>query len=443
MNPNSKLKTGLYTGFFLTLTKMSTFLIVWAMISTIIFLKIPSAFTKIYAEDGAVALQSALDKSFPSDLFTPVAGYSDIILRVAGRIATFFPLSTASNFFFFFNTLLLSFIFIVVYQVSESFLNTKISRAILATSLILIPIGSFESIGNVANLHFYFMSACLPIFISRNKTLRNSWGLCILVFVATASLPLMFFYIPLILFTYLQSDVRGKQIRIDRVELSYLLGLIYQFIFIITQAFGERSTGGTGSIGKVIYLYLDRVVGSAFIPWWGHISSDSTRITPNFLSTQMFLALRALTALAVLILVVVLTLKANTKIRKLSAVIIFSGLLYWLTVGLIFSPEPRYAIFPSFSLILVVLMSLSSTTIEKRESKIRLSIFFLCLTTWATSWNPSPLRVTGPTWTSQLHLAEKACSEKGPDEIAIRIIPMNKYWSVTIDCNMLSHPTKG
>jgi len=40
-------------------------------------------------------------------------------------------------------------------------------------------------------------------------------------------------------------------------------------------------------------------------------------------------------------------------------------------------------------------------------------------------------------------LAEKACSEKGPDEIAIRIIPMNKYWSVTIDCNMLNHPTKG
>ena len=164
MSVKSKLKTNLYSGFFLTLTNMSIFLIVWAMISTTIFLKIPSAFTKIYAEDGAVALQSALDKSFPSDLFTPVAGYSVIILRIAGRLATFFPLSTASNYFFFFNTLLLSIIFIVVYQVSESFLNTKISRAILASSLILIPIGSFESIGNAANLHFYFMSACLPIF---------------------------------------------------------------------------------------------------------------------------------------------------------------------------------------------------------------------------------------------------------------------------------------
>lgn len=443
MSLNKKLKISPNSKFFLTLNKLPTFLIVWAVISIIIFLKIPSAFTKIYAEDGAVALQGALDKSFPSDLFAPVGGYSDIILRTAGRIGTFFPLSTVSIYFFFFNTLLLTFIFAVVYQVSESFLNSKFTRAVLASSLILIPIGSFESIGNVANLHFYFMSACLPIFINRNQTLRNRWGLSIFVFVATASLPLMFFYIPLILFTYLQSDARGKQIRVDRIEISYLLGLIYQMIFIITRAFGERSTEGIGSIGRVVFLYLDRVVGSAFIPWWGNISSDSAKITPNFVSTQMFLAFRALTATAVLILVVALALKANTRVRKLSAVIIFSGLLYWFTVGLIFSPEPRYAIFPSFSFILVVLMSLSSITVDKRQSRIQLFICFLCLITWVGSWNPSLLRVTGPTWTSQLHLAENACSKLGLDEIAIRIIPMNSYWSVVVDCNRLKDAIKG
>jgi len=31
----------------------------------------------------------------------------------------------------------------------------------------------------------------------------------------------------------------------------------------------------------------------------------------------------------------------------------------------------------------------------------------------------------------------------GLDEIAIRIIPMNSYWSVVIDCNRLKDAIKG
>ena len=72
---------------------------VWGVISVLLFLKIPSAFTKIYAEDGAVALQVALTKSFPGDILTPVAGYSDLILRFSGRFVSLFPLSMAASAF--------------------------------------------------------------------------------------------------------------------------------------------------------------------------------------------------------------------------------------------------------------------------------------------------------------------------------------------------------
>ena len=62
--------------------------------SVLLYMNIPSAFTKIYTEDG-LALQTALVKSFPNDFLIPYAGYLDIIWWSLGRIAAFFPIEQA------------------------------------------------------------------------------------------------------------------------------------------------------------------------------------------------------------------------------------------------------------------------------------------------------------------------------------------------------------
>ena len=70
---------------------LATWFSIWLLISILLYIKIPSAFTKIYAEDG-LSLQTALEKSFPDDFLVPYAGYLDIVWRSGGRVASFFPL---------------------------------------------------------------------------------------------------------------------------------------------------------------------------------------------------------------------------------------------------------------------------------------------------------------------------------------------------------------
>ena len=409
---------------------------VWGVISVLLFLKIPSAFTKIYAEDGAVALQVALTKSFPGDILTPVAGYSDLILRFSGRFVSLFPLSMAASAFFFFNTLLLTCLFVVIYQASASILNDKVLQLLLSTSLILIPIGTFESIGNSANLHFYFMAACLPIFIAKSLTFRQEVWFGLFVFIATTSIPLMAFYIPLILFMLYDSRKGRLYARLRLPEIAFLLGLVYQFAFIFAEALGDRSIVGLGSMKRVLYLYLDRVVGSSLVPWWGNVSSGVKNDTPNFLSTQGYLFSRAMIASALLILLLVLIKKMVDFDRRISIVIFLSGHLYWFTIGFLFSPEPRYAILPSFGLIFILLIfNKGQSQIWKIRGQIAISCVLIA--TWSGSWDPAPIRVNGPTWVSQFQIAQKECAKKLIGEAEIRIIPMNSDWNVKINCNKL------
>jgi hypothetical protein len=58
----------------------------WVLISVLLYLKIPSAFTRVYT-DYRLALQTALEKSFPNDYLITYAGYLDIVWRSEGRIA--------------------------------------------------------------------------------------------------------------------------------------------------------------------------------------------------------------------------------------------------------------------------------------------------------------------------------------------------------------------
>ena len=146
------------------LSALGAWISIWALISILLYKKIPVAFTKIYAEDG-LSLQTALEKPFPRDFLVSYAGYFDIVSRSGGRIATFFPLDSAAQIIFLFNTLLLTWITLTVYHASSEHIRNRSSRIILSLSLLFLPIANFESVANTANLHFFFIAASLPILL--------------------------------------------------------------------------------------------------------------------------------------------------------------------------------------------------------------------------------------------------------------------------------------
>ena len=413
----------------------------WTTISLLIYIKIPAAFTKVYAEDG-LALQIALKKSFPDDFLLPYAGYFDIVWRSGGRVAALFPLENAAQTIFFFNTLMLSWITLVLFRASSEFIPSRISRSIFSVSLILVPIASFESIANTTNLHFFFMSACLPIFLRKSTTKYETYFFSFFVLIATLSTPLMIFYIPLI--TYLRWGSKNSKWfeKLKLSEASLLVGIFLQVIFILTRAFGERTSTGVNSLAKTSYLYLDRVVGSTFFPWWGNVSENTLSIAPNLFSPQIYLFLRAFFSFVLLLLFLLYLFKMTTKnreIRVLAMGVFLSAGFYWLVVGMLFNPEPRYAIFPSFSLLLLMFY-IQGAGSEIGISKIHQpALVLVILLTWIGTWSPSDLRVGGPTWITEYRNAQAICLTRG-GEVRIPIIPTNLDWAVFIDCKKMLSP---
>lgn len=432
---NSFVGKGLIKRTFLALV---SWICLWALISVLLYMKIPSAFSKIYAEDG-LALQTALEKSFPNDYLIPYAGYLDIVWRSEGRVAALFPLQYAAQTIFLFNSFMLSWIAITVYKASSEIVHNKVSKSALSLSLILLPIASFESIANSTNLHFFFMSACLPIFLRRNSTRFDSYLFALFILVATLSTPLMIFYFPLIAFMR-WNPVNSRWYRKPKlVESAWLMGILLQVIFISIRAFGDRTSSGAHSIAKSGFLYLDRVVGSAFFPGWGDVSNNTLSIAPNLFSARIYLVLRAALALVIFLLFLLYVFnlgRMNTEMRILAVGVLLNGMFYWLIVGVFFNPEPRYAIFPSFGMVLILFYIQGNNSEFKMFKLHQRALIILILFTWIGSWSPSTLRVTGPTWADEYKKAQVKCLTD-LNEVRIPIIPTNLDWYVDINCEKL------
>ena len=421
-----------------TSSALVSWICLWVLISVLLYLKIPSAFTKIYAEDG-LALQTALEKSFPDDYLIPYAGYLDVVWRSEGRVAALFPLQYAAQTIFLFNSFMLSWIAITVYKASSEIVHNKVSRSVLSLSLILLPIASFESIANSTNLHFFFMSACLPIFLRKKSAQFDSYLFSLFILVATLSTPLMIFYFPLIAFMRWNTMNSGCYRKPKLVESAWFMGILLQVIFISTRAFGDRTSNGVHSIAKSGFLYLDRVVGSAFFPGWGNVSDNTPSIAPNLFSARIYLVLRAALALAIffLFLLYVFNLgRKNNETRVLAIGVLLTGLFYWFVVGVFFNPEPRYAIFPSFGLVLILFYIQGNNSEFKMFKLHQLALIILILFTWIGSWSPSTLRVTGPTWADEYKKAQVKCLTD-LNVVRIPIIPTNLDWYVDINCEKL------
>lgn len=210
---------------------------------------------------------------------------------------------------------------------------------------------------------------------------------------------------------------------------------------------GARSIGQEHSVTKTTYLFLDRVVGSTFIPGWGHVSSSD-------FTGDLFMAKllgRAIISAVILGIWIVLYRKLNTKkiadqgyLLK-NQVILFqllaSALAYWFAVGIVFNPEPRYGIFPALCLLMAatVIVDRYSSTMAKPKSR-KLTVWIFCASisaTWILSWSPSAHRITGPQWSEEIVKALKLCTNSNSKSAKLKILPGGDNWYVEVPCTSL------
>lgn len=413
--------------------RLLCFVLCWFAVGLTLKLKLGSAADAIYAEDGAIYLQEAIDFPFPEDFLIPYAGYTDITARVLGNFVSLFPLEKYTLAILFSVSFVLTSIGFLVYISSRDTIRNFRLRVLLSVGLILLPIGNFESVGNITNLHFYLMAGCLFLLVGKNiPQTRNFFGVFFII-LSSLSTPLMIFYLPIIMISVLISTKHRVRFAFHRYHFALIIGIALQALFIIIMAPGERGSHFSLNLSRTVYLFFDRVIGSSVVPLWGFVSSE------NLTNGLQDLILRAIIGAFIFILTILLLnfLYKQHQSQLLFPITLIVGLLfYWLTLGLLFAPEPRYAIFAGFLFFTALIAMLDTAT---KDSNKTLTLFFITLfftATWLGSFKPPTFRTTGPTIASQINSLDKLCRERNTI-VPIRLIPMNAKWELKLDCEKI------
>lgn len=398
---------------------------------------VPNFFTSIYAEDGARYLQDALDTGGVNNIFKTLAGFADVPARIIAAIASLSPPEWYPISLGVLTILIVALCVIVVFDSVLPILKNKFLAYLFAIFLLVLPIARFESIGNVTNLHFYFFTSSAFIllhFLFRGK-ISIFQGIFILL--AALSVPLTLF-----LFVFLFYKVNPKlYFRLEFKSLIInpfiILGVGSLINFLISWGdTSSRAPRSLNSIFKVAYLYLDRIVGSTFIPLWGRVYSDKDGIG---ISNSIFnlIGVRLIAASLIFILLLLFSLKLNKDSRNFALFLLGISVLFGVLLGFFFNLEPRYCIFPSYLLAFVLFFIISSQ--KKRWLEPIVLILLLLLTVNASSDIAS--RQNSNDWRGQVAIARGKCQNNGIlENVRIRIAPFraDAYWSIRLPCSTLN-----
>ena len=426
------------------LKSIFTFLLFSLVFIILVLIKIPIAFDSFWAEDG-VFYSQALVEAFPIDFFISGGGYVIFVSRILSNLVANFPVYYAALA----NAVLLCFIlgFLAqrIYKNLAFLVQNSTHRVMISLSILLLPINNFETIASGTSLHFILLFVTLIISLSASRTFKLSPVDAVVVSVSFLSDPFTILCItPLFL-------GRIAQLRnFWRNRFSLLLLWVASFLiqgWMVIAIYSEtpRELTVAPSLSKTIYLYFDRVVGSTLIPNWGLVSSKifiDGRLT-------LFLVFRAFLAFVIFAFIFLITTRVYGKSRRfgkdfdLHAILflLLAPIGYWLIASFMINPEPRYAVLPGLSLLVIVVYLISQSS-DLDGSVFKKKVYpgitsVLIVTLWVFSFSPSERRENGVTWKSEVNKARLECQPEKSELATLRILPIDHGWSVTIRCSSL------
>ncbi len=413
--------------------------------AVLLWARAPFAARNFYAEDGSF-YQDALAVGYVDSIGRSLAGYFHLAPRTVGFVTSSVPISAAALVNFLAVVVVVAWISSTIYLSSEATLKRPLTRLGLAVSVTLLPIVGFESIANSANLQFLLLCASSVVLLGRQKTVWRRANDVVLIVVTGLSTPLLISLAP-IAGMRIWHHRRGSGRYLPTVVIGWIFGVVSQLSLIIFVSSGSRGLGEERSLQRTMFLFLDRVIGYNFVPLWPRITSDSYSG-----SVSVTLIGRALVCFAVASLIALLILRAvriglrsDETYRAVAMVLVaLVGGVFWLFAGMLFSTEPRYAVFSAFCITWSVLIAaeLVGESGAGHDSRTRrrgsVGIVFLLLLAFATHWTPSELRRTGPTWSDGLRTAEEVCATTSSSVAPVRILPVyDDYW-VELPCEQLN-----
>ena len=411
----------------------------------LLVLRAPFAIRNFYAEDGVRFFQHALDLGLLDSFRHSLAGYYLFVPRTIGFLVTLVPVSVMALTNFILVALVVGWANSTIYLSSGSTLRNPLSRLSLAVGVTLLPIVGFESIANSTNLHFILLCATAAVLVGEQRTRWQEVSGTLLALLSGLTTPLTVALVPLSVFRVWR-DRQTASGRVSAVVVGWALGTATQLLLILFFARGSRGLGEDRSVQRTAFLLLDRVFGYNFIPFWPSIRGDSYSgsVSVQLVGRAVFCGVLAVLVGLVLLRAGRAGIRSGEHLRVMAtALVLCVGVGFWFAAGMLFSTEPRYAIFPAFSIFwaLLVANELVATPSLRgrfvRSNLVSMGVGLLLVTAFASHWQPSELRRVGPNWSDGVRAAEIECASTGGSSASIRVLPMNDDWRVELPCELL------
>lgn len=424
--------------------KYVTFCLQWFFLSFLLlgvwYARFPFVFRKVYAEDGNYLLMDALEKENFSGFFSLAPGYSILIQRIGAKFVSLFPLDSVPIAIAIFTSFTLGYLAAGIFRINNLSSQRFLGRFTLALGFLFLPISAFSCVGNISNLYVYFMLASAVLLVKRETSKLGEFYKSSVYLIATFSLPLCIFLVPIILSNCYRSYRSSNTWKPTLTERLFLLGLTLHFIFILLFSTVSRTPRNLQSLDKVGYLYLDRAIGSSLIPNWGFVSgsSDSIKIENSLIFTtgtfRMIVSIATFTLMLSVYLRFRKTLQSNDRffIQFVSVL----GLVYSISIGTFYNPEPRYMMLPAF--ITFWLTVYLFDVIAPKSNLVYKSLNCALVTVLIFGLNASAHRSMGPEWKTGLSQAREQCKNASPNKIVrFRTLPLSPSTFYETTCKSL------
>lgn len=309
-----------------------------------------AAWNCVYAEDYGVYLVQALQH--PWHVFLPYNGYYQLIPRLIGQGAAMVPLTGAGVVFAVAGAAIAAACALFIYHASAGHVRSRLLRAVLGATLVLLPVAPLEVADNGVNAPWYMMAALFWAVLWRPRSRAGMAVAALVAFATAASLPVAVVYAPL----FVIRAIALPRLREHAVTAGWLAGLVVQIPAVVSSyANHTQRVGSLAPLGKDLAYYLHTVVLRA-VGW--HLSWHLESVVGRSGATLVIGAFLAL----------VLGLAAITLGRQVRAFVllaVLTGFLYTVFAAAItsyivretpvlssfsFEPGSRYSVVPIFLL---------------------------------------------------------------------------------------------
>lgn len=413
----------------------------------------------VWAEDAGAFYSTALERPLHEVVFQGYAGYGLVLPRILAAFGVLLPPEWFSYYSSVVSCLIVSLLALFVYWASAPLLRSQVRQAILAVSMVSLPVLALELLGTIANLHWFLPVACLFAVLFPVERPSAIAVRVVIAVLAPLTSPLCVLLVPIGLWHGWRA-LRGAAPRSTLIVPSALLaGSIGQLLMVATtQMPPDQRPPFDDLVVNLTKLYSTRVVTSGLF---------GVRVTES-LWDLMGYGLAAIAVVAVLVLLALGLRGATTTSRWVEfgfaaasvGVFVFSmyqrsGLLPALLSkqdGSFNFGGTRYEVFPVFLLLIALLVPKGLEWPDLRDGRApapvglaadaRANLVALVVgAVWVgvaviPSYRLVNGRSTGPDWPANVDRAQEECRLTGQPSAIVRFSPP-PAWAIQVRCDDL------